>query len=61
MTAKNDITGDSLTSRVSSDKYRDNWERIFGERNQNGIERAILQHQSEEKEGNQQDEEEKHD
>ena len=61
MTAKNDITGDSLTSRVSSDKYRDNWERIFGKRNQNGIERAILQHQSEKEEGNQQDEEEKHD
>lgn len=29
MSTKNDITGDSLTSKPTTDKYRDNWERIF--------------------------------
>jgi len=28
--ATNDITGDSLRSRVVSDKYRDNYDEIFG-------------------------------
>jgi hypothetical protein len=32
MTSKNDITGDSLTTRAASDKYRDGWERIFGQK-----------------------------
>jgi hypothetical protein len=31
-TAKNDITGDSLRSKPSSDKYNEGWERIFGEK-----------------------------
>jgi hypothetical protein len=30
MSTKNDITGDSLTSRVSNQNYRDNYDRIFG-------------------------------
>lgn len=30
MTAKNDITGDSIQTKVSSDSYRDNHEKIFG-------------------------------
>ena len=30
MTTKNDVTGDKIQSRVSSDEYRDNWEKIFG-------------------------------
>lgn len=30
MTARNDITGDNIQSKPSSDLYRDNWERIFG-------------------------------
>lgn len=29
MTAKNDITGDVIKSRSTSDAYRDNWDRIF--------------------------------
>lgn len=29
MTAKNDITGDSIQSRVASQKYIDNYDRIF--------------------------------
>lgn len=30
MATKNDITGDSLTSKVSNKKYNEGWERIFG-------------------------------
>lgn len=30
MSAKNDITGDSIITKSSTDKYRDGWERIFG-------------------------------
>lgn len=30
MTAKNDITGDSIKTRPSTDSYRDSWERIYG-------------------------------
>lgn len=32
MTAKNDITGDSIKSKNNSDAYRDNWDRIFGKK-----------------------------
>lgn len=28
--AKNDITGDSLTTKAASNSYRDGWDRIFG-------------------------------
>ena len=31
-TAKNDITGDSIATKSSSDAYRDGWERIFGKK-----------------------------
>ena len=31
-TATNDITGDRLTSRVVSDKFLDNFDRIFGKK-----------------------------
>lgn len=30
MTSKNDITGDEIKSKTSSDTYRDGWDRIFG-------------------------------
>lgn len=30
MTSKNDITGDTLVTKVTSETYRDNWDRIFG-------------------------------
>ena len=29
MTTKNDITGDELKSKASTDKFRDNWDSIF--------------------------------
>lgn len=31
-TAANDITGDALRSKPSSDKYAEGWERIFGKK-----------------------------
>ena len=31
-TAKNDITGDLIATKSSSDAYRDGWERIFGKK-----------------------------
>jgi hypothetical protein len=31
---KNDITGDSIKSKGLSQQGRDNWDRIFGEKNQ---------------------------
>ena len=34
MTATNDITGDSIHSKPSNDLYRDNWERIFGKKDE---------------------------
>lgn len=30
MAAKNDITGDSIQTKVPSDSYRENYDRIFG-------------------------------
>jgi hypothetical protein len=30
--AKNDITGDSIQTKSSSQRYRDNWEKIFGKK-----------------------------
>ena len=32
MTAKNDITGDALKSKVSNKKYDEGWDRIFGKK-----------------------------
>lgn len=32
MVAKNDITLDKLQTRVPSQAYKDNWERIFGKK-----------------------------
>jgi hypothetical protein len=32
MASKNNITGDSIQSRVLSDEGRDNWDRIFGKK-----------------------------
>lgn len=32
MTARNEITGDSLTTKRISDAFRDGWERIFGKK-----------------------------
>lgn len=36
MTTKNDVTGDRLITKVASDSYRDNWERIFGDKYKHG-------------------------
>lgn len=30
MTAKNDVTGDSLKTKAASENYRSGWDRIFG-------------------------------
>lgn len=30
--ARNDITGDSIQTKSSSQRYRDNWEKIFGKK-----------------------------
>lgn len=32
VTARNDITGDSIQSKASTDAYADNWDRIFGKK-----------------------------
>ena len=34
MATKNDMTGDTLISRVSNKNYNDGWDRIFGNKNQ---------------------------
>lgn len=34
MATKNDITGDSIKSKGLSQQGRDNWDRIFGHKNQ---------------------------
>ena len=33
MTAKNDVTGDLLKSKTNNKKYTDNYDRIFGKKN----------------------------
>lgn len=33
MTARNDITGDSIATRKTNDAYRDGWDRIFKQKN----------------------------
>jgi len=30
--SKNDITGDSIITKNTTDKYRDGWDRIFGKK-----------------------------
>jgi hypothetical protein len=32
MTTKNDITGDSIRSKLSNDKYAKGWDRIFNQK-----------------------------
>ena len=32
MTARNDITGDSIATKGTTDAYRDNYDRIFGKK-----------------------------
>jgi len=34
MTSKNDITGDEISTKAPSEAYRDNWDRIFGKKNE---------------------------
>lgn len=33
MTSRNDITGDAIRTKHTSDPYRDNYDRIFGKKN----------------------------
>ena len=37
MAAKNDITGDAIRSKPSSNKYAEGWDRIFGKKKTNGV------------------------
>ena len=32
MTTRNDITGDALQTKTTTDAYREGWERIFGKK-----------------------------
>lgn len=32
MATRNDVTGDALVSRYNNDKFRDNYDRIFGKK-----------------------------
>lgn len=32
MASRNDITGDSLTTKSATDSYRNGWDRIFGKK-----------------------------
>lgn len=34
MTTRNDITGDKIQTRASTDKFRDGWDRIFASKDQ---------------------------
>lgn len=34
MTARNDITGDAIATKGTTDAYRDNYDRIFGKKKQ---------------------------
>lgn len=33
MATKNDVTGDTIQTKISSDLYRQNWDKIFGKKN----------------------------
>lgn len=37
MTAKNDVTGDAIKSKVNSEEYRNNWDAIFGKKKEEPI------------------------
>lgn len=37
MTSKNDITGDEIKSKSNSEKYREGWDRIFGNKHKKQI------------------------
>ena len=45
MATRNDITGDALISKVNTDKFRDNFDRIFrkGKSDDKGISAAVLE------------------
>lgn len=42
MTAKNDITGDNIKSKLTSNEYRDNWDLIFGKKKNDSIDEKPL-------------------
>lgn len=41
MTAKNDITGDSIKSRHLTNAYSDGWDRIFGKKQETKAEPTV--------------------
>lgn len=52
-TSKNDITGDTISTKPVTDQYRENWEKIFGnktnqkENNQNSKEETGVDQEDE--------------
>ena len=45
MVTKNDITGDTISSKIngSNKKYADNWDRIFGSKNQKIKQKSVTE------------------
>jgi hypothetical protein len=46
MTAHNDITGDSINTKPSTDAFRDGWDRIFGTKKETVAEEDTTQDNS---------------
>lgn len=42
MATRNDITGDALISKASTDSYRDNYDRIFGKKNKELVDDTFI-------------------
>lgn len=49
MVARNDITGDAIQTRGSSDAYRDNYDLIFGKKKNKVIDSEVLDAYNEER------------
>ena len=43
MVTKNDVTGDSIQSKVSSKAYLDNYDAIFGSKNQKTKQKSVTE------------------
>lgn len=49
MVARNDITGDAIQTRGSSDAYRDNYDLIFGKKKNKVLDSEVLDAYNEER------------
>ena len=45
MATKNDITGDDIKTKNTSQRYRDNWERIFGKNREAALDELAAESQ----------------